>query len=176
MCLNRKFLVISLICYAVFQLFQVGSSCYTVFFAYEHGLNIQLLAVFHVIVFTTSSVLLVLGALKSKANLLIIALAFLFYKVGFVIWHFGKFYELTFGCVDHGDDSSCDPNRLYIVYKHFFVTGKIIAEVSLSLLQLTVINIFSFFLFSLFDHNNRSNTHIDHRTQKEMSIVKESMA
>lgn len=124
MCLNRKFLVISLIVYAVFQLYQAGSSFYTVFVAYEHGLNIKFLAIYHVIAFTTSSALLILGASRSNANLLIGALVFLFYKIGFAVWHFGRFYELTFGCVDKGEDSSCDPNRLYVVYTHFFVTGE----------------------------------------------------
>lgn len=123
MCLNRKFLATSLIVYAVFQLFQAGSSFYTVFVAYEHGLHIKFLVVFHLIAFTTSSVLLIWGASRAKPKLLFGALLFLFYKIGFAVWHFRKFYDLTFGCVDNGDDSSCDPNRLSIVYKHFFVSG-----------------------------------------------------
>lgn len=126
MCLNRKFLVISLIVYAVFQLYQVYSSFLKVFLDYKDHFNfdIKLLTVFHIVGLIISSVLLIVGALKSKTNLLLGALIYLLYKFGFIIWHIGGFYDITIGCRESISASSCDPNRLSIIYLHIFISGE----------------------------------------------------
>lgn len=126
MCLNRKFLVTSLIIYAVFQFYQVYSSFVTVFIDYKDhfNLNIKLLTAFHEVGLITSSVLLIVGALKSKTNLLFGALIYLLYKFGFIIWHIGGFYDITIGCRESFKSSSCDPNRLSIIYLHIFISGE----------------------------------------------------
>lgn len=125
MCLNIKFLVICLIVYAIFQIFQVYSSFVTVFITYAdyYDVKIKRLTVFHIIGLTTSSVLLISGAVKLKANFLIGALIYLFYKLGFIVWHFEAFYNISFGCRESAKESSCDPNRLSIIYKHILITG-----------------------------------------------------
>lgn len=118
----RHFVVICLIAYALFQFYQVYSSFTLVFVDYRHyySLNVKILTGINVIGMTLSSVLLIIGALKSKANLLLLALIYLIFKVGFFVWYLRAFYNITIGC-----DGVCDPQRLWVVYKHLAVFGKI---------------------------------------------------
>ena len=127
MCLNIRFLVICLIIYATFQFYQVYSSFVTVFINYADyfDMSIKRLTVFHIVGLITSSVLLIIGAVKFKAICLIGALIYLLYKFGFIIWHFESFYNITFGCNESAKDSSCDPGRLSIIYQHLLITGLI---------------------------------------------------
>lgn len=120
MCLSRKFIVISLIIYAIYQFYQVYSSVKDVFVDYNHhySKHIKFLAAFHIVGLMSSSILMIFGALKLKANLLIAALTFLLYKVGFIIWHFKSVYDITLGC-----EGSCDPSRLFKLYKHLLISG-----------------------------------------------------
>lgn len=120
--LARRLVVICLIAYAPFQFYQVYSSFTVVFVDYGHyySLNVKILTGINVIGMTLSSVLLIIGALKSKANLLLLALIYLIFKVGFIVWYLGDFYNITVGC-----DGVCDPQRLWVVYKHLAVFGKI---------------------------------------------------
>lgn len=122
MSLSRSLLVISLIAFAIFQFYQVYSSFVTVFIDYIHYYSnkIKILTGFNIVGLTTSSTLLIVGAIRSKANLLLIALIYLFYKVGFFFWYLKDFYYITIGC-----EGSCDSNRLWIAYQHIAVFGEI---------------------------------------------------
>lgn len=122
MCLNVKFLVICLIVYAIFQIYQICSSFATVFITEGdyYNKNKKYLTAFHITGMAISSVLLVAGALKLKANYLIGALAYLLYKLGFIIWHLDGFYRVTFGC---DAKVNCPSNRLPIIYQHFLIAG-----------------------------------------------------
>lgn len=125
MCLNRQFLVVSLVIYSTFQFYQVCSSVFTVFYEYKDHftLSIKFLTAFHVVGLTISSVLLIVGALRSKTKLLFGGLIYLLYKLGFILWHIGGFYDITIGCRESFKADSCDPNRLSIIYLHIFVSG-----------------------------------------------------
>lgn len=120
--LARRLVVICLIAYALFQFYQVYSSITVVFVDYGHyySLNVKILTGINVIGMTLSSVLLIIGALKSKANLLLLALIYLIFKVGFFVYYLRDVYKITIGC-----DGVCDPQRLWVVYKHLAVFGKI---------------------------------------------------
>lgn len=127
MCLSRNFLVICLIVYAIFQFYQVYSTFNNVFVDYKnHYINndkIKVLSVFNIIGLTTSSILLLVGALKSKPNFLIAALAYPFYKVGFFFYYLEEFYALTLGC-EQSAEVTCDPNRLIVFYQHVLIFGE----------------------------------------------------
>lgn len=118
----RRLVVICLIAYALFQFYQVYSSFTLVFVDYGHyySPNVKILTGINVVGMTLSSVLLIIGALKSKANLLLLALIYLIFKVGFFVWYLRDFYNITIGC-----DGVCDPQRLWVAYKHLAVFGKI---------------------------------------------------
>lgn len=121
MSISRSLLVSSLIAFAIFQFYQVHSSFVTVFVDYRHHYSneIKVLTVFNIVGLTISSTLLIVGAIKSKANLLLLALIYLFYKVGFFFWYLRDFYNITIGC-----EGFCDSNRLWVAYQHIAVFGK----------------------------------------------------
>lgn len=123
MCLNRRFLVVCLIVYAMFQFYQAFSSLVFVFFESReyYGVEIKTLTSFQIVGLCFSSICLILGSLKSKVNLLIAGLCYLLYKVGFIIWHFKAFYEIALDCRDT-NQSPCDPNRLKVIYQHIAIS------------------------------------------------------
>lgn len=129
MCLNKRFLVVCLIVYAMFQFYQAFSSFIFVFFESSeyYGADIRALTRFQIIGLITSSICLIIGALKPKVNLLIAGLCYLLYKVGFILWHFKAFYEITLDCRDT-NQSSCDPNRLKVIYQHILISGEYIVR------------------------------------------------
>lgn len=122
----RSFQVSCLIVYAFFQFYQGYSSFVTVFVEYKHHfeLKIKVLTAYHICGLVTSSVLLIYGGLKLKANLLLCSLPYLFYKVGFFFWHLRKVYDLTIGCEETNSHEFCDPQRLMKFYQHIFIFCK----------------------------------------------------
>lgn len=157
MCLDRRFLVICLIGFAGFQFYQIYSSINLVFIQNHQNdnYNIKLLTGFHAVGLLTSSILLIVGSLKSKPNLLVGALGFLFYKVGFIVWHAKNFYDITFACRD-SQQTPCDPNRLSIIYVHFLVSGKYSVQYLFN-------DCLTFWYCSTFDTDNCPNHRIDRR-------------
>lgn len=121
MCSNRIFLVVCLIVYACFQFYQTYSSVKYVFFDYkdyyDRKTQTQLFAGFHAVGFVTSSLLLLFGALKSNIKCLIGAFCFLVYKLSFNFWYMSDAFKMTIGC----EGTGCDPQRLWIIYKHVFI-------------------------------------------------------
>jgi hypothetical protein len=124
---TRYFLVVCLIIYAVFQFYQSYSSFVTVFIEYKHHfeMKIKFLTGFNIFGMTTSSILLIVGGIKLKQNLLLSALPYLIYKVGFFFWHLRKAYDLTIGC-EETRESFCDPKRLVKFYLHLLIFSKIV--------------------------------------------------
>lgn len=124
MSLTRVLIIVCLILYAVFQLYQVYSSFTVVFIEYgqHYDYKIKTLTGFNIVGLTLSSIFLIAGSFKSSVNLLLLALIYLFYKVGFFFWYIGDFYNLTIGCDDK--TTVCDSNRLWIIYKHLGIFGK----------------------------------------------------
>lgn len=124
MCSNRKFLVICLLIYAGFQFYQTYSSVRHVFVDYKSYYDpktqTRLFAGFHAIGFVVSSTLLIYGALKSSIKCLIVAFCFLVYKFSFNVWYMKDAFEMTIGC----EGTGCDPERLWIIYKHIFINRK----------------------------------------------------
>jgi hypothetical protein len=119
---ENKIIVSCLILYAFFQFYQVYSSFTSVYLdednnwqSHKHGL----LTAFHIFGLLTSSILLIVGSLKSKPWLLVGGLSYLLYKLGFIFWHFGKFYDMTLGC-----DKNCLPGHIAVFLKHLAVTGE----------------------------------------------------
>lgn len=124
MCSNRRFLVICLIIYACFQFYQTYSSVKHVFVDYKSYYDLktqtQYFAGFHAIGFFVSSLLLIFGGLKSSIKSLIGAFCFLVYKFLFNVWYMKDAFETTVGCEGVG----CDPQRLWMFYKHIFINRK----------------------------------------------------
>lgn len=122
----RSFQVFCLIVYAVFQFYQGYSSFVTVFIEYKNYFEVQIkvLTAYHICGLVASSVFLIYGGLKLKANFLLIALPYLFYKVGFFFWHLPKAYDLTIGCKETNSHEFCDPQRLMKFYQHIFIFSK----------------------------------------------------
>jgi hypothetical protein len=119
---ENKIIVSCLILFSIFQLYQVYSSFTSVYLDddnnwqyHKHGL----LTAFNIICLLTSSFLLIVGSLKSKPWFLIGGLSYLVYKLVFIFWHFGKFYDMTIGC-----EKNCLPGHLEAFVKHLAVTGE----------------------------------------------------
>lgn len=106
----------------MFQFYQALSSFIFVFVESSefYGASIKALTRFQIVGLIISSLCLIIGAIKSKVNLLIAGLCYLLYKVGFILWHFNAFYEITLNC----RDTNCDPNRLKVIYQHILISGK----------------------------------------------------
>lgn len=121
----RIFLIFCLIVYAVFQFYQAYSSFVTVFIEYKDHFEVKIkfLTVYHIFGLIISSVLLIAGGIKSKKILLLSALPYLIYKVGFFFWHLQKVYDLTIGC-EETREAFCDPKRLIKFYQHILMFSK----------------------------------------------------
>src|SRR5690349_25032102 len=102
--------MVCLIIYAMFQFYQAFSSFMFVFYESgdHYGSDIKHLTRFQVVGCVVSSVCLIVGATKSNIQFLIAGLCYLLYKIGFIIWHFNKFYELTLDCRETSQ-TPCDP-------------------------------------------------------------------
>lgn len=126
MCLSRNFLTICLIAFAIFQFYQVISSFYAVFveydYHYERDIKIKVLTAFNIAGMMTSSVMLIIGSVRAKPILLIAALTYLLFKIGFIVWHFKAVIDITFNC---GSRVDCDPKRLFKFYLHILITSEL---------------------------------------------------
>lgn len=127
MCL-RKFHIFCLIIYSFFQFYQIFSSLKLVFFDhqsyYAEKFGIQCLVIFHAFGMLTSSLFLIIGSLKSNIKLLLVAILYLIYKFCFMIWQFFGALKAIADC--NPKEFECDPNRLFMLYKHILFLCKFI--------------------------------------------------
>lgn len=133
----------------------------------EYNKNNQNLTVFNIVGLAISSILLLVGSLKLKANLLIGALIYLFYKLGFIIWYLESFYKITLGC----DDSvkECGSNRLLAIYHHIMITG-LFTQCFIVRNYLTK---YFYLVISSLDFDNCANLHVDYLTETMVLQEKE---
>jgi hypothetical protein len=128
---TNKFVIVCFIVFALWQCYQMYSSIITVFInenSYEF--DIKVLTLFNFFGCLISSICLVFGAIFASSDLLFVALCYLFYKLGFILWHVSTVLEITIGCDDR-NSSDCDPNRLWQFYKHFLITGELVSKLFL---------------------------------------------
>jgi hypothetical protein len=158
---ERIFHVVCLIVYGLFQFYQAYSSSVTVFIEYKNHFEVKIkfLTGFHIFGLITSSILLIIGGLKLKRQLLLSALPYLIYKVGFFFWHLRKAYDLTIGC-EETRESFCDPKRVFKFYIHLLMFCK-----KINLPQRSIFKILSF--SSTFDDHNHTNYSVDYQNESK---------
>lgn len=165
---QHEWIVICLILYAFFQFYQVYSSFTTIFLDEQNNLRSHkygTLTAINIVGFSTSSILLIVGSLKSKPWMLMGALSILLAKLGFILWYIERAYNLTLGC-----GRNCPPGHIVALFKHLAIIGE--RELSFPLILIEVFHSCS--RYSSLDCDYRAMCRFDSHSQIECIKRKET--